>query len=129
MFYELGYQCTKKTAKVLPGLMAAAGVNVALNFALVNPFGIYGIIVSMIVSYAILLSYRVYDTRNMLHVSFNKNSVFSVALLIASGFVFQLVDNLYLSGAYLLVVLVLLVLSVPENLKRLILEKAGLNKK
>lgn len=83
----------------------------------------------MIVSYAILLSYRVYDTRNMLHVSFNKNSVFSVALLIASGFVFQLVDNLYLSGAYLLVVLVLLVLSVPENLKRLILEKAGLNKK
>lgn len=129
MFYELGYQCTKKTAKVLPGLMMAAGVNVALNFALVNPFGIYGIIVSMIVSYAILLLYRVYDTRNMFHVSFNKNSVLSVVLLVVSCFVFQMVDNLYISGVYLLIVTVLLVLIVPESLKKLVLEKIGIAKK
>ena len=129
MFYELGYQCTKKTAKVLPGLMAAAGVNVALNFALVNPFGIYGIIVSMIVAYAILLLYRVYDTRKMFHVSFNKNSTLSVLLLVVSCFVFQMVDNLYLSGVHLLVVVALLVLIIPENLKRFILEKTGMAKK
>ncbi len=129
MFYELGYQCTKKTAKVLPGLMMAAGVNVALNFALVDPFGIYGIIVSMIVAYAILLLYRVYDTRKMFHVSFNKNSALSVALLVISCFIFQIVDNLYLSGIYLLIVTVLLVFIVPESLKKLILEKIGIAKK
>ena len=40
-----------------------------------------------------------------------------------------MVDNLYLSGVYLLVVVALLVLIIPENLKRFILEKTGMAKK
>ena len=62
-FFDMGYQCAKDTKRTLPAIVLAAVVNILLNFLLINPLGVYGVITTQLVTYLVLVTYRWHDMK------------------------------------------------------------------
>lgn len=62
-FFDMGYQCALDTKRTLPAIVLAAIVNVSLNFLLIKPLGVYGVIITQLVTYLVLVTYRWFDMK------------------------------------------------------------------
>ncbi len=87
-FYELGYQCSKRTGRLLPGVTAAALANIVADYLLVPLWGLYGIIAGGFIAYGVLAVYRMVDTRKYMQVEFRAASLLPAGLLIGAGVLF-----------------------------------------
>lgn len=80
-YFEIIYQCEKQTRRLLPPLIAAPFINVALNYLLIGPLGIEGVIVSYAATYAMIIVYRWVDTHKWVNVSFIPSTLLSILML------------------------------------------------
>ena len=112
-FFDMGYQCSKQTARALPGVFLATIICVASNFLLIKPFGVYGVILSSIISYLVLLIYRYFDTRKYFRVTISAASLVSIIVVAVNALVYQLFDNLWISAIALAVSLWYFIARIP----------------
>lgn len=79
-FLDLAYQCSRKTHRGLPSIISTAVLAIILYYFTVTRWGLMGISASLIISYAYLMIYRMFDTRFCFTIV--PNHLFFVSLVI-----------------------------------------------
>lgn len=88
MFFELGYQCSKHTKRILPSIIGVTAIGIGLNMTLIPRLGIDGVIFSGIITYGILLTYRVIDTRKYMKIAFDSRNYTLLLIIILAGLLY-----------------------------------------
>ncbi len=84
-FLDLAYQCSRKTYRGLPSIISTALLSITLYYFTVTRWGLIGISISLVISYAYLMIYRLFDTRFCFHIVPNRSFFFSLLILIVGG--------------------------------------------
>ena len=116
-FLDLGYLCAKQTAKVIPGVIMASIINLGFNYLFVQFLGIYGIVLSSILTFAFLFIYRIFDTRKYFKIKFAKTAFYSILILAISGIAFYHLQCLIFECFYLVVLFAVFWLILPKQIK------------
>jgi O-antigen/teichoic acid export membrane protein len=123
-YFDLGYQCAKETHRAILSIVLTAILCLILNFFLVQVIGIYGIILSSIISYLFLLIYRYFDTRRYFKLSLNRELLVYISLLISAGIVYYINLPIWADMLFIILVVVVFLTTVPiGELKSSILKK------
>ena len=122
-FFDMGYQCAKDTPRTLPAIMLAAVVNIALNFALIKPLGVYGVIITQLVTYLVLFTYRWHDMKRYFILKMNPRTLVPVMVLIVSAIPFYYSYTIALDIAYMVLAIALLVWICHKELREQVLAK------
>ncbi len=116
-FFELGYQCSKHTARILPGVVIAMALNVAGNYFMVPLYGIYGFISVNILTYVLLAAYRAIDTRKYMKIGFAPRNYACLLLVLAAGFIFHSFTGALVDSISITVLAGVFFLLMPDPLK------------
>lgn len=126
-FFDMGYQCAKDTKRTLPAIIVSAVVNLSLNFLLINTlpmqWKVYGVIITSLVTYTVLVAYRWHDMKRYLKLSIYRGTALPVVIALAGVAPFYLSTNWILDLVILSVAILLLVKSAPETLRKEVSEK------
>lgn len=127
-FLDMGYQCAKDTKRTLPAVVLAAIVNLVLNFVLIQHFGLWGVVLTGILTYAVLLSYRLHDMKRYFKLSCYRSSILPILVVMISVIPYYWADELWINMLYLIFVIVIFVKYMPEKLKMMAREKLKLQR-
>lgn len=122
-FFDMGYQCAKDTPRTLPSIVLAAVVNVTLNFALIKPLGVYGVITTQLVTYLVLFLYRWHDMRRYFVLSINRRSIIPVALMLLCAVPFYYSPNALADIVFMVIALVCIIWACGKELRAQLLSK------
>lgn len=89
-FYEIGYQCAKQTYRILPSFILITVIGFTLYYYLTPLWRINGVIFSSLITYGVLLVYRVIDTRRYMRIRFFKRNYWLILLVALAGVLFHL---------------------------------------
>lgn len=128
-FFEMGYQCAKKTIFTLPGIALASVVNVVGNYFLIQHFDVYGVAITSVLMYFVLCLYRAIDTRKYFKIHYQHTVILPMVLLIASCAVFYAVDSVLYTSIYFIIVAAVLSVFAPDDIKGTILSKLHIKRK
>lgn len=84
LFYDVGYQCAKKTHKAVIGLALTTFLALAGNYFLIPKFSLYGALIVSNISYGCLLIYRIVDTRSYFKLNWSAKSIISLLFVFIS---------------------------------------------
>ncbi len=115
---EMGYQCSKETRRALPGIIVAAAVNIGLNFLLINTIGIYGVVTTLVATYAVLFAYRLHDSKRYFKVRFSAKTLLAALIAIASAIPFYFTSSHVVDAAIVLFSCAMLAMLVPSILHK-----------
>lgn len=121
-FYELGYQCSKQTRYILPSLVVVAIANIVCNWIFVQVWAIYGVIFSNVITWGVLLLYRVIDTRRFMHIHYSPRNLLYVLLLVASGCCYYYYRALSVDIIMLVANTIFFVVLMPKTMKIFLVE-------
>ncbi len=116
-FFELGYQCSKTTSRILPGVLLATAINIGGNYLFVPVYGIYGLISVNIATYIILIIYRAIDTRKYMRIRFMKHNYLSLASVVAAGIAYHISHSIIFDFLSILAISAIFVVIMPANMK------------
>lgn len=122
-FFDMGYQCAKDTKRTLPAIVLAAIVNVVLNFTLIKPLGVYGVIVSLLVTNLVLCIYRWHDMKRYFVLSPYRRTLVPIAVMLISAIPFYYNDSIWLDIAFMVIALALLAWTCRTELQELVSAK------
>ena len=122
-FFDMGYQCAKDTKRTLPAIMLSAVINVVLNFLLIKPLGVYGAIVTQLVTYLVLFIYRWHDMRRYFVLKIGKLTAVPVAVMLVSALPFYHTQGIWLNVLYMILALACIIASCDKDVRDLILSK------
>ena len=122
-FFDMGYQCAKDTQRTLPAIILAAIVNVTLNYLLIKPLGVYGVILTQLITYLVLVIYRWHDMKRYFTLKIDKRVVMPVLVVLLSAIPFYFNANPWLDMAFMVVALALIMWSCGREIRDLILSK------
>ena len=122
-FFDMGYQCAKDTKRTLPAIVLSAAINVVLNFLLIKPLGVYGVIVTQLVTYLVLFIYRWHDMRRYFVLKIGKLTVVPVAVMLVSALPFYHTQGIWLNMLYMILALACIIASCDKDVRDLILSK------
>ena len=122
-FFDMGYQCAKDTPRTLPSIVLAAVVNVALNFALIKPLGVYGVIVTQLVTYLVLFFYRWHDMRRYFVLKIDHRCIIPVAVMLLWAIPFYYSHNALLDIVFMVIALVCIAWTCGKELRDQVLSK------
>lgn len=112
-FLEVEYQCARETARALPGIITAAAVNIILNYFLIQAVGIYGVVITAVITYVVLLVCRLSDMRRYFKLSFHARTLFPIAISVIGLIPFYWSTIWWLDIAYSLTALTILAMALP----------------
>ena len=131
-FFDMGYQCAKDTPRTLPAIFLAAVVNLVCNLVLVKYIGVYGAIITSIITYLVLFIYRLHDMKRYFKLSLYNSSIIAAVLIPVGAIPFYLVDAWWGLIVYMIAACILSYYSIPkgtrEELIGKILQKTGYSK-
>lgn len=116
-FYDLGYQCSKRTVRNLPGIIITTVLNLVMNYLFIRIWGIWGIVLSSILSYLFLLVFRIIDTWKFFPVKVSIEIVYPILALIGGGVIFYKVDSAMWQIGYVLAIIILAYYIQPKEVK------------
>ena len=122
-FFDMGYQCAKDTKRTLPAIVLSAAINVVLNFLLIKPLGVYGVIVTQLVTYLVLFIYRWHDMRRYFVLKIGKLTIVPVAVMLVSALPFYHTQGIWLNMLYMILALACIIASCDKDVRELILSK------
>ena len=122
-FFDMGYQCAKDTPRTLPAIVLSAVVNVALNFALIKPLGIYGVIITQLVTYLVLVIYRWHDMKRYFILKIHPRVIVPISLILLSAVPFYFNGNRLVDIAFMIVALVLIIWACGKEARDMLLSK------
>lgn len=122
-FFEIGYQCAKRTAKILPSLLMTLGISVLFNYLLIRRLGVDGVIYSSIISYVALLIYRAVDTKKYIAISFSKKSLIPLSITIAGCVYYNYSPTPVADIAGCIILTGLLLIFIPQQAKNILFSR------
>lgn len=122
-FFEIGYQCSKKTAKILPSLLIAICISVSCNALLIKHLGVYGVILSSIITFSFMAIYRAFDTRKFIHISFSAKNIIPICVVICSGLIFHTATTPIYDILTCLLAIVIFAVSSPLSIRQAIMAR------
>ena len=122
-FFDMAYQCAMDTKRTLPAIVLSAVINVVLNFLLIKPLGVYGVIVTQLVTYLVLFIYRWHDMRRYFVLKIGKFTVVPVAVMLVSALPFYHTQGIWLNMLYMILALACIIASCDKDVRELILSK------
>lgn len=122
-FFDMGYQCAKDTPRTLPAIILAAIVNVALNFALIKPLGVYGVIITQLVTYLVLFTYRWHDMKRYFILKIDKRTAVPILMMLLSIVPFYFNDNKMVDIAFMVAAIALMAWMCRHELREQIVAK------
>jgi O-antigen/teichoic acid export membrane protein len=122
-FFDMGYQCAKDTKRTLPAIVLAAVINVALNFALIKPLGVYGVIITQLVTYMVLVTYRWHDMKRYFTLKISHRTLIPIAMIALSAIPFYYIHNTLIDIAFMAFALLIIMWSCSKEIRELILSK------
>jgi len=122
-FFDMGYQCAKDTKRTLPAIVLAAIVNVVLNFLLIKRLGVYGVIVTQLITYMVLVIYRWHDMKRYFVLKIDRRVIIPVAIIAVSALPFYLSPGPWFDIAFMVLALALIVWSCGKDLRTMLLAK------
>ena len=122
-FFDMGYQCAKDTKRTLPAIVLAAIVNLILNFLLIRPLGVYGVIVTLLVTYLVLVIYRWHDMKRYFVLKIDPRTAVPVALMLLSALPFYYSHNKWADIVFMIAALALIAWACGKELRELLLSK------
>lgn len=84
-FLDLAYQCSRKTYRGLPSIISTAVLALALYYFTVSRWGLMGVSISLVISYAYLMIYRLFDVRFCFKISPSRLFYSSLFILLIGG--------------------------------------------
>lgn len=123
LFYELGYQCAKKTSRILPSFILITVIGLTLNFILIPRLHLYGVIISNIITYAVLLVYRIIDTRKYMIIGFRRYNLLSLLIVLIGGAAYHTFSSAYSDITIIITSALFFLIILPKNLKQIIIRK------
>jgi len=107
IFFEVTYQCTKQTSKILYSIISCAIITLPLTIILTKYFGMLGNLTALTIAYSYLFVFRYFQTKSTLPIQLKKEFFLSSAGLVTGGVIFygahnRLVDYLIFFIAALL---------------------------
>lgn len=129
-FFDMGYQCSKQTHRVLPSIIVTATLNLLLNYIFVKQWGIMGVVMSSIISFLFLLIYRFIDSKRYFKITISKRSISLLIILIISIPIYYFVTSIIFQAIYIILLTVIFYFLIEEDMKQKIETKylALLNK-
>ena len=76
-----------------------------LNFSLIKPLGVYGVIITQLVSYLVLVIYRWHDMKRYFVLKIDKRTAIPVVVIVLSVIPFYYNPGAWFDIAYMLVAL------------------------
>ena len=122
-FFDMGYQCAKDTKRTLPAIVLAAIVNVALNFILIKPLGVYGVITTQLVTYLVLVIYRWHDMKRYFVLKINPRVIIPISVMLLSALPFYLNHALWGDIAFMIIAILCIAGACGKELRDLLLSK------
>ena len=122
-FYDVGYQCVKKTVRELPGLVIALAISLAGNFFFVQSWGVYGILATLNLSYLVLIAIRIADTKKYIRLTLTWRSFLSMAVLVAAGVFYYILPGKLENFAFGVLMSAVLLACVPPEIIKMVLSK------
>ena len=122
-FFDMGYQCAKDNIRTLPAIVLSAVVNVVLNFLLIKPLGVYGVIVTQLITYLVLVTYRWHDMKRYFILRINPRVLVPVAVIIVSAIPFYYSPSPWFDIAFMVVALGLIAWSSGKEVRDQLLAK------
>lgn len=122
-FFDMGYQCAKDTKRTLPAIVLAAIVNVVLNFLLIKPLGVYGVIVTQLVSYLVLVIYRWFDMKRYFILKIDKRAAVPILVVLLSGIPFYYSPGKWFDIAFMVVSLAVIAWACGKELREMLMSK------
>jgi len=122
-FFDMGYQCAKDTKRTLPAIVLAATVNVVLNFMLIKSLGVHGVIITLLVTYLVLVIYRWHDMKRYFVLEINPRTAVPVAVLMLAAFPFYMSDSIWVDMACMVIALACIIGACGKELRDLVLAK------
>lgn len=116
-FYEVQYQCAKKTARILPSIIIGLAVNITCNYFLIQFMGLYGIVISSILTYVAVIVYRAIDTREIVTLHPDRRLWIYALITAGAGGAYSLTQGLISDCVALLTLGAIFVLIAPKTLK------------
>lgn len=117
-YFDMGYQCAKDTKRTLPAIILSAVVNVALNFLLVSPFGVYGVVATLIITYLVLVTYRWFDTKRYFKLTLNRGIITPIVIALATSVPFYLSTAIWQDALTMVVAIGLMVYFCPKRIRK-----------
>ena len=117
-FLDLGYQCSKETKRALPSLVCALVVNVVFNAIFIEVLRIWAPIIANILSFVTMSIYRFYDVKKYFRLCLSKSSVLVALILVISMLSFYLIKDTYIDILYILCLMVVYIMILPDTLKK-----------
>lgn len=126
-FLEMSYQCSKQSKRALPSIISTAILSIVLNLILIKPFGIMGVTYSLVISYSFLTIFRFIDSRSLIPIKINWESILAITLLITGWVINDKVQDIkILSAIAVLAALSFALLYAPRAILHIKHTKASL---
>ncbi len=122
-FFDMGYQCAKDTKRTLPAIVLAAIVNIALNFLLIKPLGVYGVMTTLLITYLVLVIYRWYDMKRYFVLNIEPRSAVPVGAMLVSAIPFYYCHSIAIDIIFSIAIIALLGWLCRNELRDLWLSK------
>ncbi len=122
-FFDMGYQCAKDTSRTLPAIVLSAVINVILNFMLIKPLGVYGVILTQVITYTVLFTYRWHDMRRYFVLKSSSRSLVPVIVMLLSAIPFYYCDGIVINIAYMALAIGAIIAACNKELRDLLLSK------
>lgn len=122
-FMDMGYQCAKDTKRTLPAIILAAVINLVLNFTLIRYIGLWGVVTTSIVTYLVLLVYRIYDMRRYFKLRLYKRSMIPVVLLLVGFVLYCATTSMVIDIIMVAFVSLVFIFFMPEEIKAMLMSK------
>ena len=122
-FFDMGYQCAKDTKRTLPAIVLAAVVNIVLNFMLIKPLGVVGVMVTQLVTYLVLVIYRWHDMKRYFVLRIGHRTAVPVVMMLLSAVPFYYCRSAWLDMAFMVVAIALIAVASDKELRDLVLAK------
>lgn len=128
-FFDMGYQCAKDTPRTLPAIILAAVVNIVLNFALVKHVGVYGAIITSIITHLVLFVYRLHDMKRYFKLTFYPSSTMAAVMIPLGAIPYHYLNNWWMLLGYIMIACSIALMALPgdtrHELKAKIAQKVG----
>jgi len=108
LFFEVIYQCTKQTSKILYSIVSCAAFAPLLTFVLTKYFGLMGNLAALSIAYIYMFIFRLIQTRSTMMIRLNKSFLFLFSGLLIGGFFFYYTQNKAIDYVILCIAIVLL---------------------
>ena len=113
----MGYQCSKETVRNLPGVLLATGLNLLLNFLLIQKWAIWGVVIASIMTYLFLFLFRMVDSRRFFRVKIPYAGAVPLLCCLIAGLIFYGISSLYLQCICVFVLIAAMVVGMPRYIK------------